>query len=219
MGTCLTMKISVAIMTHSERRDHAKALKSQLDKMWFQSVEIIYDTGDGEWETGKRAMQNGVGKGDWHVVLQDDAIISDVFYENLYSALKAVPERNLVSLYLGRVKPYAYDVIKAFRRATALKCSWISSNSLYWGVGVVIPTEDIEPMLRVAQQYPRFWYDRRVGQYYFASKKKVYYTTISLVDHNYKLPSLIGHDTRQPRVCHRFAGNELVQYNSKCIAM
>lgn len=214
------MKISVSIMTHFDRRPRAKALKAQLDAMWFEDVKIIYDVGLGEWDTGKRSMEHGIGKADWHVVLQDDAIISSTFFENLYVALSNIPQRSLVSLYLGRVKPSATQVNSAFNKAMASESSWISMRTLCWGVGVVIPTEDIEPMLENSKTNPRILYDRRIGLYYVNKQRKVYYTTISLVDHDYMLPSLTGHDVPdKPRVCHRFSGDQLIEFNSRCIAL
>lgn len=214
------MKISVAIMTHFDRRPNAKALKEKLDAMWFTEVAIIYDTGLGEWDTGKRALEHGVGKADWHIVLQDDAIISDTFYENVYSSLLHVPERNLVSFYIGRIKPYSVQVRSAFNKAMVKNVSWISASTLLWGVGIAIPNEDIEAIIKHSRQYPRLLYDRRVGQYYVTMKRKVYYTTVSLVDHDYTLPSLTGHDRPgEPRVCHRFAEDNIISYNSEFVAL
>lgn len=215
------MNISVAIMTHFDRRPHAKALKLKLDSMWFSDVTIVYDTGLGEWDTGKRTLEHGIGKSDWHIVLQDDAIIDDMFYENLYAAICTVPEKNLISLYLGKVRPFQMQVTWAFKKAMGLKASWVSAPNLYWGVGIAVPSRDIEPMILCANKHPRLLYDRRVGQYYVETRRKVFYTTTSLVDHNYLLPSLTGHDTREdkPRVAHRFSANELLEFNSRSVAL
>jgi hypothetical protein len=214
------MKISVAIMTHMDRRQNAKALKAKLDTMWFEEVKLIYDTGIGEWDTGERAIQYGEGLVDWHIVLQDDAIIDDAFFENVYCALLNVPERSLVSFYLGKVKPYSDRVKLVFNRAIKVDASWISGSTLLWGVGIAIPTEQIPNVLVHARYYPRLLYDRRVGQYYLSKKMKVYYTTVSLVDHDYTLPSLTGHgNTKSPRVCHKFSNNKIIHYNSLVVAL
>lgn len=214
------MKISVSIMTHFDRRPYAKALKEKLDSMWFEEVKIIYDTGLGEWDTGKRAVEYGVGRADWHLVIQDDAIISETFYENIYVALLNVPERSLVSMYLGQVKPYGSQVGRAFNHAMVRNASWISHSTLLWGVGIAIPSEDIAAIIKHSAFHLKLLYDRRVGQYYLNMKRKVYYTTVSLVDHDYTLPSLTGHDnTKTPRVCHRFCGDTLIEYNSRVVAL
>lgn len=214
------MKISVSIMTHFDRRPHAKELRTKLKSMWFEEVNIVYDTGLGEWDTGKRCLEQGIGKADWHVILQDDAIISDTFYENLYYAIINVPERNLLSLYLGKVRPYRTQVNTAFHRAMARGSSWVRTSTLLWGVGIAIPTEDIEGILENADKYPTLLYDRRIGQYYANNNRKVYNSTISLVDHNYELPSLVGHDKPGPaRVCHRFVSDEVIRFNDQFIDM
>lgn len=213
------MKISAVVMAHPRRKDAAEALYNTLKNSPFVNMSITYDEQSNEWGTGKIALEYGIGKADWHVVLQDDAIISESFYDNLYNALAAVPETNLVSLYLGRVRPNEYQVRSAFNRAMRTESSWISMSTLYWGVGIAIPSKDIISMLETAERYPKKLYDRRVGQYYLENQRKVYYTTVSLVDHDYTLPSLVGHDTARPRVCHKFSGDSLITYNSKCVSL
>jgi hypothetical protein len=75
-------------MAHPKRKAEAEALAVELKKYPFMDVTISYDGVDAgteqeEWDNGKRAMLAGVDRGDWHCVIQDDAILTPNFYENI----------------------------------------------------------------------------------------------------------------------------------------
>jgi hypothetical protein len=212
------MTISCSIMASQLREAHAEALYEKLVSMPFENVAAVYDNGKGEWETGRRALIRHFGC-DYHLVIQDDAIIGDNFYANLENALKALPEEGLLSLYLGKVRPYSATVTAAFNRASSQNASFISHTTLLWGVGIAIPTKDIQPMLKHVEKYPNKLYDVRIGQYYYDNKRPVFYTTTSLVDHDHTLPSLTGHDKKtQPRVAHRYS-DEILEFNQLVVQM
>lgn len=203
------MNISVAVMAHPKRAANAVRLRNKLLGQGFASVSITYDEINSEWETGVRALGNHIDS-DWHIVLQDDAIIShNTFYGNVTKALTAVPERTLVSFYTGKVRPFPTKIQNAVDVAQITKASWLKGNTLYWGVGIAIPTEQIEPMLEAANR-KQLKYDSRVGWYYRQRRQPVYYTWPSIVDHNYKLGSLVGNDyVEEPRRAHRYEAGTL----------
>lgn len=210
------MKISVSVMAHPSRKDRADALLMELSKYPFSEVFIIWDEINEEWHTGRRAIMGGVfAMSDWHIVLQDDAIIGENFYSNVLAALKNVPMKSLVSFYVGQVRPIQGRVKLAFNNALIRNKSWLSFSGLMWGVGIAIPTEDISPMLKHVEK-SREAYDRRIGSYYDYKHQPVYYTAISLVDHDDELGSIIGNGgTLKPRVAHQFVGNRKLTFNSK----
>lgn len=200
------MKISVAIMAHPKRRVDAEALYGQLKLLPFVAPEVIYDQQNEEWHTGERALRYGVGKGDWHVVLQDDAVLTPDFYANIESAIAAVPTKVLVSLYTGRSRPLAQRVQIAVDKAQ--DGEWLNFHMLLWGVGIMLPSDHIEPMLDFINE--ERWvdtpYDTRVGIFYQSNMLPIYYTMPSLVDHNDDLGSLLAHGKSEaPRVAHRLA--------------
>lgn len=208
------MKISLAIMAHPSRRTEALNLARKISKMPFTHWRVLYDTGGGEWETGERALREYDKEADWHVVLQDDAVIGDNFYENLVSALNSAPETTLISLYLGKVRPLRGAIKIAFNQAIANNKSWIQYITLLWGVGIVIPTWQIENVLAHAEGSTEL-YDRRIGEYYKYHHLPVLYTTTSLVNHDDSLPSLTGHGgTKEPRVAHMYS-NDLIEFNDR----
>ena len=200
------MDITVTVMAHPKRRQEAEILLLQLQKYPFKEATITWDEKNEEWDTGKRSLQAGIGKGDWHVVLQDDALLTPNFYENLEGAINAVPERVMFSLYTGKVKPMAAEISAAVEKA--YYATWLKHYMLFWGVGIAVPTDHIEPMLEFVSdpQFNDTLYDIRLGMFYQRNRLPVFYTMPSLVDHNEDLGSLLAHEViYEKRVAHRVA--------------
>lgn len=210
------MKISVAVMAHPKRRDVAESLYDRLWRMGFSSCVIVWDTQNDEWSTGAATLR-AHGESDYHVVLQDDAIVGDHFYSNVEAALSNVPERSLVSFYTGRVRPNREAVADAVLRAGTQRANWIMGATLFWGVAIAVPTEDIAGIISEPQTQ-KLKYDRRIGEYYLRSNRPVFYTNPSLADHDYRLGSLIGNDyARTPRVAYRYSAMLLDQWNQRTV--
>lgn len=207
------MKISVAVMGHPKRINHINALEQQLAFMPFTSIDSVLDEVNEEWHTGKRALQAGIGRGDWHCVIQDDANLTPDFYDNLVRLLNNVPAKTLVSLYTGTARPLADRVRAAVGKAK--DGEWLMFHQLLWGVGIAIPTDHIEPVLEFVQDV-ELQYDNRIGEFYCRNALPVYYCIPSLVDHNDDLGSLIeGHGIgAEHRVAHRVASGR-VNWSSK----
>lgn len=209
------MKISLAIMAHPARRQQAELLFAQVRRYPFAGAQIVYDEKREEWDTGKRALQAGLGHGDWHVVIQDDAILTPDFYENLENAIKALKQKTLISLYTGTARPMGRRVKEAMGKAK--DGEWLRLNQLLWGVGIVLPTSQIEPMLEFVEDI-ELQYDNKIGEFYNLNNLPVYYTVPSLVDHNDNMGSLLdGHGKAvndDPRIAHRLAAG-LVTWTNK----
>lgn len=199
------MKISVSIMAHPKRKLAAKALYEQLQKYPFSDVYIIWDELNSEWHTGKRALTGGIVLGsDWHVVIQDDALLTPNFYENIEGAINALPAKTLFSLYTGTSRPFKRRVGDAV--AKARDGDWLQATQLFWGVGIVLPSDQIAPMLEFVEDI-ELNYDNKVGEFYCQNGLPVYYCIPSLVNHDDDKGSLLGHgvDNPEPRVAHKLA--------------
>ncbi len=219
------MRISAAIMAHPKRKKQAEALSKMLKQYPFVDVSISFDqpganSHQEEWDNGKRALQAGVGLGEWHVVVQDDAILCPDFHSNLEGAIRAAPSKSLISLYTGTSRPIGKRVKTAVDNA--YHASWLQFWMLLWGVGIAIPSDHIEPVLEFVNdpQYKDSQYDTRIGYFYNRNRLPVYYTMPSLVDHDDDLPSLLGGHGREingdRRVAHRLADGP-VRWNNKVI--
>lgn len=216
------MKISVAIMAVPARHKQAYELYKQLRKMPFEMVTIVEDeiadgTHSSEWNNGKNALLWGVGRADWHVVIQDDAILSPGFYDNLVGAINNVPIKSLISLYTGTSRPLGKRVKTAVDKV--VDETWLSYWLLMWGVGIAIPSSHIEPMLEFVADRTEP-YDTRIGIFYQRNRLPVYYTMPSLVNHDDDLGTVIpGHGTKPgARVAHKLATG-LVQWNNQVITI
>lgn len=209
------MKISLAIMAHPKRVNQAHGLALELGQYPFCDIDIIWDQVNVEWETGKRALQFGIGKGDFHVVIQDDALLTPHFYENLENAINGLPSQTLFSLYTGTSRPIPKRVTAAVNKAQ--NGEWLRHHQLFWGVGIVIPTSHIEPMLEFVEDV-ELQYDNKIGEFYCQNGLPVYYCIPSLVDHDDELGTLIDghgkHINDDPRVAHRLA-TAVVSWSNK----
>jgi hypothetical protein len=107
-----------------------------------------------------------------------------------------------MSLYVGRVKPFAREVQAAVN--VAGEASWITMQGIYWGPGIVLPTAHIEKLSVWYRQSRVTNYDRRVSTWYAKRNAKVWYSWPSLVDHRDAESLVPGHGRR--RCAHRFLG-------------
>lgn len=210
------MRISIAIMAHPSRSKQASSLAVRLGQYPFADTAIIWDKRNEEWHTGERALRFGVGKADWHVVLQDDALLTPHFYDNLVAAIQAMPERSLISLYTGTARPIPDRVKSAVDKAP--DGSWLRFHQLLWGVGIAIPTDHIAQMLEFVEGV-NLPYDNRIGEFYCRNGVTVYYTVPSLVDHDDDLDTLLEghgrHVSPEPRRAHRLASKLIHWTNQK----
>jgi len=203
------MQISVTVMAVPARKLQAEYLASILRLYPFSDVSVTYDleaagTHESEWNNGKNALLAGIGKGDWHVVIQDDAILTPNLYENIEGAITHAPSKSVISLYTGKARPFPERVAAAVNKA--VDETFLQYILLMWGVGIVIPTSHIKPMLEFVADRTEP-YDTRIGIFYQRNRLPVYYTMPSLVDHDDDMGTAIpGHGTKPgARVAHRLA--------------
>lgn len=201
------IKISCAIMAHPSRKEQADKLYNRLCKQGFHSVSLVYDKTDNEWDTGSTALQSHTDS-DWHIVVQDDAIVDyRTFGDNVRSFLNHLPKTyngdpRILSFYTGTVKPYLERVELAIQAAKATNASFIEHDTLYWGVGIAIPTDAIQSIVDTESNIPE--YDARIGEWCKNNNVPVYYTYPSIVDHDYTLDSVLEHGTSEPRRAHYY---------------
>jgi hypothetical protein len=214
------MNISVTVMAVPSREIRAEHLRSLLQRYPFSDISVTYDFAEGgthesEWNNGVESLRSGLGKGDWHCVIQDDAILTPNFYENIEGAINNCPGgKTLISLYTGMPRPLGKRVKLAVDKV--VDETWLEYWLLMWGVGILIPTSHIEPMIDFVSDRTEP-YDTRIGIFYQRNRLPIYYTMPSLVDHDDDLDSLLGHGkAKGARVAHRLATG-LVAWNKQVI--
>lgn len=197
----------ICVVAHSARSGQAKSLGVRVG-----ADAVCVDAGqlgcDGNHD---RAHQLLVGLGEpWSVVLEDDSVPVEGFRDQLGCALADAPT-DVVSLYLGRLRPPQFQraIGAAVAAADGCGADWIVSDRMYHGVGYAIRTELVESLMSFELSVP---VDERISAWAMAGGRDVGYCWPSLVDHA-DWPSVIGRHrdgARRPpgRVAWRCGGHD-----------
>lgn len=209
LGTGVTVqslpKVSLAVMAHPKRAAFVEELLPALP-----GATVVWDQHDDRWETGRRSMLAHDVDADWHLVVQDDAILCGEFVPGVTKALAAVGDHP-VAFYMGRIRPHAETVVRLAQAAIAARRAWIAARGPWWGVAIALRTHHIEPMLAwcdKATTIPN--YDRRIAAYFEKQRIRCWYSVPSLVDHRIAgNPSLVPDRSNSPaRTAYQFIGDE-----------
>lgn len=213
------MVVTASIMAHESRADMARKLmfdlgKSEMARIILDSITLSIQKGEAnrenEWKNGRECLLKGVDS-DWHVVLQDDAVIGPNFLQNAYGSITQSPEKTLISFYLGTGTPYPITVETSLRKAHA--SSWLSHYSLLWGVGFAVPGSMIRDIVEFCDGLPeKVEYDRKIGEYFRNQGKRVLYTNPSIIDH-LDGDTLLGRRKNVIRKAHRYEEGIIGTFN------
>src|SRR5690606_7028895 len=165
------VRLSAAIMAHPVRAAEAESVQAALDR----PVPIVYDRvatpskdPRQRWANGSRAWEAHDSSADWHLVIQDDALVCEDLLAGLERALAVLGPEGLVSAFTGHGRPEHTHVRKSWRHAVDKGHAWMSTRSLCWGVAIVAPVRTIPDMLAwcSAPERQGMTYDMRIGRYY-----------------------------------------------------
>lgn len=171
--------ITTAIMAHPDRRAQAEKL-ARRHRAW-----VTWDRMGSRWDTGRRAwLSIADSPQPYGMVLQDDALPVPGFAEALPKMLRHVPEGSPVVLYAGSTSRWA-PVFREVPNVSFLVMDWI-----WWGPGIIMPTELIRDAVRFGDEQEGDQYDHMLGTMFHVKHIPVYYTWPSLVDHA-RGPSLV----------------------------
>lgn len=184
----------VVVMAHPKRRSRAYRLAAKLD------AEIVWDRGEGLWDTAKRAWLTAQpNEHGYLTVIQDDAIPSEGFRDNLDRIL-AHTYPHPVSWYFGTGRPKPEVTRSLAAQAVEQEVSWIEGPGPWWGVAVSIHTDHIPGLLAMRTKTKSD--DGRYTLHFSILDIPCLYTWPSLVDHA-QIPSLAGPGQRGVRRAHR----------------
>lgn len=207
------MKVSVSVMAHPQRQAEVDLLLAGLG----DAVPIAWDeegpasgNHDRVWRNCRKAWEMHDHDADWHVVLQDDANVCSDLLAALPVALGHAPQMGaaIVSLYLGdgRAVPRRWDVLA--EKANARGAAWVRTLKLMWGVAIAIPVPLIPEMIEAGNRKANVPDDMRISGWAERSKREVWYSWPSLVDHR-PVPSLTKHNASDRRARRHWEGSAL----------
>lgn len=173
------MRLSVSIMMHPSREWLLPYLKQKLG-----DVPVSMDTGFGLIENCRRAWLLHDPTADYHVVIQDDALVCDDFYTKAEEVLKKANGSPVSFFYCN---PVGYRKFKRF----ADKEGYILGKALAGGVALCLPTAHISNMIALYDTLKFPCDDHRVGHYIVKNSLQWFAP----------IPSLISHRTDIASVC------------------
>ena len=197
-------RMSVSVMAHPDRRNLVPELT---DRLGVAPDRVTWDRKNDRWDTGRRAWLDHDPTADYHMVIQDDAVVVENLIPGLERALNYLPGEANVCPFIGRRRPAQPTVHLLMDAAIRANASWIKFPSLFWGVAIIAPTAVIPGMLDFGDavtEYPN--YDKRIGRYFVQVLHwPTYVTWPNLVEHR-DVDSLCGHGPG--RTAHNFAGED-----------
>jgi hypothetical protein len=195
----LQPSFSIAIMAHPSRSHLVRELSRRLP-----GAAVVWDEKGDRWDTGRRSMLAHDPEAQWHLVVQDDAVLCRDFLAQVYHALQAAPQ-GPVAFYMGTTGRFAgLSSTEAALRAHQLGLSWVEAPGPWWGVAVAVPVQHIPAMVSWCDErsdLPN--YDRRMARYWHHLGIPCRYSVPSLVQHRTGEgnPSLVpGRGNRPGRV-------------------
>jgi len=213
------MKLSISIMAHPSREKFIPYLQEKLGgnipvSMDSESKGIIWNC--------KNAWKMYDKEADWHIVIQDDAIICENFREK---AIEAINKSFHDMLKYTDGKKNAFDYVPEFYNTTVynfyygtrvalkqeaeqgLKDGYVMSNRPRWGVAICMPTVLIDEMLEYFETLNNQQDDERISRFINMKGMRVYFPMPSLVDHRSELESLVGNALSGGRKAYKFIDN------------
>jgi hypothetical protein len=192
--------LKIGIVAHIARIQHAEALADDVGADY-----ISVDDGTLGCEGNHRKVWEHLAAQDseWTVVIEDDAIPVDDFRHQLEQIL-AVSPTPIVSLYLGRSRPWAgwqTLISLAVEKANHAGAHWIISHSVLHAVALAIKTELVPSMLTWIETHP---VDDSITRWAKNYQLRVGYPWPSIIDHR-DGPTLIDHPDGDPRAAGRVA--------------
>lgn len=189
------MRLSASIMAHPARSGEVSELLASLDR----PVPVFWDqegppsgNADRVWRTARGAWMLADPEADWHVLIQDDALVCRDFLAGLAKALDHVPPDCVVSAYLGSGRTVPVRWTNLARAAQAAQASWVRSQKLTWGVCIALPVRSIPEMIDRSDRRAGIPDDMRVAGWAERTGREVWYTWPSLVNHS-SVQSLTKH--------------------------
>lgn len=194
------IKLSISVMAHPSREKYFSELRERLDNPRFS-----IDKKNNLIENCKASWKMYDPKADFHVVIQDDAIVCSHFRER---AEQFITEREAERVY-NQEPPQAYNFFLKRERNENLKYpdGYVIDNVVRGGVAVCMPVNMIEPMLVEFDKQTDPFDDGRITVFMRKNRYKCLFSIPSLVDHRDHEFSVAGNNAGNGRIAYSFIDN------------
>lgn len=177
-------KLSIAVMAHPSREKFFQYLKEKLGDVPFS----IDHQSEGVWKNAKKAWAMFDPSAEYHVVIQDDAVVCDDFKSRAEAVIKVSGGDKAVSFYFGRrgnLTTYSQE---------GMKRGFIVRSRMTWGVAMCLRTEWIPEMLEYCERFDHPADDFRVSRFLAHKGIWTFHPMPSLIDHrtSEETASLVG---------------------------
>lgn len=184
-------RLSVSVMAYAGRSAWFPYLRERLGDVPFAIDEPKGEPGHvGVWTNCRRAWEMHDPSADYHVVIQDDAIVCDRFQERAEAFIELHHhdgECRAFNFYYGNKTALMDDARKG------MKQGFVVRSTPFWGVAICMPTKTIAQMLRFCDQFEGVRQDdERIKRFIKSRGMKIYYPMPSLIDHRTGKTSLVG---------------------------
>ena len=186
------MKLSISIQAHESRAEYFPHLRERLGDVAF-FVDVDGEKNLGCWLNNRRAWLAYDPRADYHIVIQDDAIVCENFQEKAQDFIKAHDNNKMAfNFFLGKQKRGTENTEATFK--TAMQDGFLIRRRNAWGVAICIPTKIIPQVIELCDKYEKIPQDDvRLGKALFALGYDVCYPVPSYIEHR-KGKSLVGND-------------------------
>ena len=194
------IKLSISVMAHPSRKEYFDYLRENLGDIPFLIDEESMGTA---WNC-ERAWKVYDPSANYHIVIQDDAIICKDFKNKAVKLIEEVTkERSKIAFN------FYYGTRARFRdeASEAMKRGYIIKERPHWGLAICIPTSEIENMLKFWNTVSNPEDDERISQFLKSRNIPVYFPIPSYIDHRHELKSLVG-DPGTMRKAYKFIDNK-----------
>lgn len=178
------LTFSVSVMAHESRAKHFDYLKKHLGDVPFSIDDNKQKLGT--WGNCKRAWSLRDKTKDYHLVIQDDAVLCDNFMEKVSEFINKYPNESY-QLFRGKKR-------QSWAIGTAKLDVDVLQGQLLWGVAIMLRQDIIEPAIHWGEQnfVPSYPDDTRIKKYLDSKGIKTLYPYPSLVDHRTIQDSLVN---------------------------
>lgn len=184
-------------MAHPSREKFFPHLKQMLGNDVPFSIDF---KSAGVWPNCRQAWRLFDPMAEYHVVVQDDAIVCENFLVRAQEVIEKSGGDKAISFYFGKRGNMTEESAAALKRGFALR------PSPTWGVAICLRTEWIMSMLEYADKLSNPQDDYRIAAFLKHKKIATYFPMPSLVDHRQHEKSLVG-DPGTGRCAYSFIDN------------